>query len=266
MGRRASRVSRRLESGYLENSSSNTSGCSQKFCDTCFFLTLLFPLLYQEHPDDITPEEAFQAFEEWNRNVVADPVERLHGFDGVDWDIEGADSLSSPANSMSISVLDLIGGFAALGKRLGYFSTLSAPESYLDPLTGKFDRSLRHTYPEWDRAGIDFPYHGRNCLAYVIAAYGEAFDLVSFQLYESYSHADFAVNMRGMDPGQYLARYVHALSRGWWVDFWSDRALAIAGVAGDLGARMVQVPRSKIVLGFANSWVSAGASGGCKWG
>lgn len=167
---------------------------------------------------------------------------------------------TSPMNQMSVGVLDLIGGFAALCQRNGYFSTLSAPESYLDPFSNSFDRSLTHTYPKWAQIGVDFSYHGRNCLAYVLAAYGGAMDLVSFQLYETYSHADFAVNVRGLDAGPYLARYVDALSRGWLVDFTQDHALAAADRFGGLGSglRTVGVARSKIVLGLANAWGGRG--------
>ena len=146
---------------------------------------------------------------------------------GLDWDIEGDDDVHSAENSMSVSVLDLIGGFAALAKQKGYFSTLSVPESYLDPYTRKFDRSLTHTYPEWDALGLDFRLHGRNCMAYVMASYGEAFDLVSFQLYESYSHADFAINVKGLNAGTYLSSYMQRLTSGWIVDFYPDRALAV---------------------------------------
>lgn len=217
----------------------------------------------QEHPDDIAAGEALEAFHAWNTLVMADVVLGVAGFDGVDWDIEGADDGKSPANTMSISLLDLIGGFASLARNLGYFSTLSAPESYLDPFTSGFDRDLTHTYPEWREAGVDFARHGRNCLAYVVAGYGDAFDLVSLQLYESYSHADFAINERRLDPGGYLAQYMQRLSRGWRVDFSADRALAIVGAAGVLHARTVRVPRDKIVLGFANSWAGRGQPGMC---
>jgi len=217
----------------------------------------------QGHPDGITAGEALEAFHAWNTRVVADVVLGVAGFDGVDWDIEGADDGKSPANTMSISVLDLIGGFASLARNLGYFSTLSAPESYLDPLTSGFDRELTHTYPEWREAGVDFARHGRNCLAYVVAAYGDAFDLVSLQLYESFSHADFAITQRGLDPGSYLAQYMHRLSRGWRVDFSADRALALVGAAGELHVRPVRVPRDKLVLGFANAWAGRGQPGLC---
>ena len=159
---------------------------------------------------------------------------------------------------MAVSVLDLMGGFAVLAKGSGLLSTLSAPESYLDPFTSEFDRSLTHAYPEWARAGVDFAYHGRNCLAYVVAVYGEAFDLVSLQLYESYSHADFAINVQQADPGVYLAHYMQRLTAGWRVDFSSDRALAIAGAGPELGAAVVGLPRHKIVLGFANAWGGRG--------
>ena len=47
----------------------------------------------QPHPEGIAAPEAFAAFDVWNREVVADSViTGFQGFDGVDWDIEGADS------------------------------------------------------------------------------------------------------------------------------------------------------------------------------
>jgi hypothetical protein len=48
----------------------------------------------QAHPDGITPGEAFRAFEQWNAGV---------GFDGVDWDIEGADE---PSSSVCVCVCE----------------------------------------------------------------------------------------------------------------------------------------------------------------
>jgi len=70
-------------------------------------------------------------------------------------------------------------------------------------------RSVTHSYPEWTGL-VDFAFHGRNTYAYLLAKYGktlippagggapraaETYDLVSIQLYESFSHADFAISV-----------------------------------------------------------------------
>jgi hypothetical protein len=70
-------------------------------------------------------------------------------------------------------------------------------------------RSVAHPYREWTGL-VDFAFHGRNTYAYLLAKYGKTlipsagggapraaatYDLVSIQLYESFSHADFAISV-----------------------------------------------------------------------
>jgi len=89
---------------------------------------------------------------------------------------------------------------------------MAPPESYLDPFTSLYDRSLLHTYPEWEGI-IDFAYHGANSYAPWLAKYGttvmpdgskvDTFDLVMIQLYETYSHADYYITQAPYYPVKY---------------------------------------------------------------
>ena len=128
----------------------------------------------QDHPDDSCPaSEVWKAFKAWNRGVVARPDLGFHGYDGIDWDIEGSDTPSNPANSMSVSLLDLIGEVSKMAKKEGYVVSMAPMESYLDPSTTLFNRSLLQPYPEWENLAPNFSYHGRNVLAYLLAKHGE---------------------------------------------------------------------------------------------
>ena len=82
----------------------------------------------------------------------------------------------------------------------GYLVTMAPPESYLDPFTNGFSRSLRGTLPEWRHLVPHFTYHvgkykstntdaaagtraqiltrwkavqGMNCYSYLLAKYGK---------------------------------------------------------------------------------------------
>ena len=66
-------------------------------------------------------------------------------------------------------------------------------QSYLDESSSSFNPSLLNAYADWKP---NFTYHGRNCYAYVLAAAPPStFDLVTIQLYESWSRADQAFNV-----------------------------------------------------------------------
>ena len=150
---------------------------------------------------------AYSAFKDWNEHHMARPELGFYGFDGIDWDIEGNDDKASPFNEFTAECLNLMGEMSQLAKRDGYLVTMAPPESYLDPFTNAFSRSLRGTLPEWRELVPDFTYHGLNCYAVLIAKYGkttlgasagkaghqpnttiDTFDLVILQLYESYGH------------------------------------------------------------------------------
>jgi hypothetical protein len=97
-----------------------------------------------------------------------------------------------------------------LAKRNGYLASLAPAESYLDPRSSEgpyFSRSLLHDDEAWEaefshERGPEysrpyFGYHGRNCWAYLLTVYGwGAFDFVSVQFYESYSHFGYDIQAR----------------------------------------------------------------------
>lgn len=88
--------------------------------------------------------------------------------------------------------------------------SLAPAESYLDarsPHGRSYSRSLLLDDDAWEEEFAReqgssytrpyFGYHGRNCWAYLVEAYGwEAFDFVSVQFYESYSHFAYDVQVR----------------------------------------------------------------------
>jgi hypothetical protein len=50
----------------------------------------------------------YAAIKSWNESVVArDGIN--NGFDGFDWDLEGANTVSSPNNYLTHEVLELVG-------------------------------------------------------------------------------------------------------------------------------------------------------------
>jgi hypothetical protein len=214
------------------------------------------------HPTGYANASAmYSEWKAWNEHVVARPGLET-GFDGVDWDLEGADNVSSPTNSMTPQTLDLVGGFSQLAKADGYLVTLVPCESYLDPTTSRFDGSLLWAYPEWHP---EFKYHGHNAYAYLLSRYGttvaarepsalstssvQTFDAVTIQLYESFAHASFNTSER--EPPQtgaeYLESWVPRLAAGWDVDF---------GSAPEFGwpSATVSVPAQQLVLGLGNGW------------
>jgi hypothetical protein len=172
------------------------------------------------HPLNYTSAaDMYAEWKSWNENVVARPGLPT-GFDGVDWDLEGADNVNSSSNVMTPHTLDLVGGFSQLAKADGYLVTLVPCESYLDPTTSAFDASLLWPYPEWHP---EFRYHGHNSYAYLLSRYGttaaaaagggaavSTFDAVTIQLYESYAHAAF--NLTERLPPQTGAEYIESVS------------------------------------------------------
>lgn len=211
------------------------------------------------HPDTTYPPAAmYAAWKRWNEQTVARPGLPF-GFDGIDWDMEGYDDPANPNNNFTVECLDLVGQFSQMAQSDGYIVSLVPPESYLDPTTPLYDRSLLHAYPEWQP---NFLYHGHNAYALLLVKYGNTslgpgsaavptFDLVSIQLYESWSHADYNITAA---PGssrqtgaQYLAAWVPRVLAGWWVDFGSDPASGVP-------SQMVSVLPSQLVIGLANAW------------
>ena len=112
------------------------------------------------HPDTHNnASTVFREFQRWNREVAARPMLGFCGFDGIDWDLEGNDDVSSPFNHFSIAVhapspmhafcpvsrrrgrtallarsqpgpqvLDLVGEVSQLAKRAGLAVSMAPPE------------------------------------------------------------------------------------------------------------------------------------------
>ncbi len=206
------------------------------------------------HPvTGFSPAAMYAAWASWNEAVVG-----AHGFtfDGIDWDMEGFDDPANPDNSFTVACLDLVGQFSLLAQADGYILSLVPPESYLDPTTSLYDRSLLWAYPEWHP---EFKYHGHNAYALLLAKYATTalpgnetvptFDLVAVQFYESWSHADYNLTAAPVvqSIAQYLSAWVPRIVNGWFVDFASDPPSQQA-------SQVVRVPASSLILGLANGW------------
>eukprot|EP00958_Prasinococcus_capsulatus_P009230 scaffold907_cov398-Prasinococcus_capsulatus_cf.AAC.5 len=158
-----------------------------------------------------------------------------------------------------------MGVMSTLAKQDGYIVSLAPPESYLDPRApaaeASFSRSLLLTYPKWEREwkkdlGANytepyFGYHGRNCWAYLVAAYGGlgpegTFDFASVQIYESYSHFAYDVQVSNLTISEGILRAAEHYLEGFVVDFSTDTSPKVAA----LGKQRISVPAEALVLGF----------------
>lgn len=213
-------------------------------------------------PDPVTTFSAsdmWNAWKQWNTDVVA-AAGLSGGFDGIDWDMEGANDPASPSNTLQPEMMDLVGEMSVLAKQDGFIVSLVPPESYLDSSTSLFDGSLLHSYAEWESI-VTFNYHGHNGYAYLLAKYGESklssgdvvdtFDLVSIQVYESYTHMLYNTTVAPQSSRQsrveYLSAWVPQLLNGWFVDFSSDPSF-------DLSSQIVSIKQSALCIGIANGW------------
>ena len=195
---------------------------------------------------------AFADWAAWNSLFAAE--HNVSGFDGVDWDQEGADDPAS-TNALSYDTLRFVGSFSRAAKQAGFLVTMAPAESYLDPQTNGFSRSLALPYDDGWKPG--FLYHGRNGYALWLARYGTTklpdghrvptFDLVTVQLYESYSHAAHAMHVLNVSAADYLATWVAQLAAGWEVAFDDDPGLG-------LPSQTVSVAPSTLLIGLANGW------------
>jgi chitinase len=195
------------------------------------------------HPDTEAGTGAEWAAEwiTWNSHIAT--KHGFAGFEGIDWDIEGNDNVTDPANTFTPDCLSLIGDMSVSLKSKGFVVSMAPPESYLDVSTPLFDRSLQHAYSDGWKPG--FKYHGHNAYALLIAKYGvSTFDFISVQLYESWSHADYFTTQEGVPVADYLESWVTALATGWHVDFSSDPQV-------DFNSTLVAVPPSKLVVGLS---------------
>eukprot|EP00929_Paragymnodinium_shiwhaense_P038651 TRINITY_DN20402_c0_g1_i1.p1 TRINITY_DN20402_c0_g1~~TRINITY_DN20402_c0_g1_i1.p1 ORF type:complete len:367 (+),score=8.59 TRINITY_DN20402_c0_g1_i1:66-1166(+) len=188
------------------------------------------------HPNtSFSPKAWASAWHQWNE-ALPEP------FDGLDWDLEGNDKASAPENTFTPDVMNLVLEMSILLKRLGYLLSLVPAQSYLDVTSSEFNLSLRNSYPDYHP---EFHYHGMNCYAYFLAAApADTFDIVTIQLYETWSRASQALHS-GVDPSAYLQTWWAAVSSGWTVDFGNNPDLRIRG------KYTVRVDSSQLVAGLS---------------
>lgn len=121
-------------------------------------------------------------------------------------------------------------------------------QSYLDQTTSYFGLTLNNVDPLWSGLGVYFPYNGFNFYAYLIANCDECYDLVQVMLYESWSKANYAINIERIPPAAYLEAWFRQMVFGWYVDF-SD-----VGAYVDISTQWVRINASKLVVWLANGW------------
>jgi len=128
------------------------------------------------HPDtSVSAEEAYDHWNNWNKNIVARPDKGFYGFHGFDWDIEGMfcsvffihsqlcltitcccmfnynvfvimignDDPSSQYNHFTVECLDFMGRFSQLAKQKGGYIVSMAPAGNLCYNFGFFSSLLR---------------------------------------------------------------------------------------------------------------------------
>jgi chitinase len=215
------------------------------------------------HPDTSNSAvDVYNAWNKWNTETIINPDKGFYGFDGFDWDIEGNDTPTSPYNHFTVECLNLMGEMSQLAKKEGHYLVAMAPaESYLDPTRNGFDRSLLHEYEEWKGIIPPFPYHGRNCYAYLLSKFGvttmsdgnstDTFDFITVQLYEGYSHAEYNTTILKQVPNEVVVRFVQLITKGWEVAFSEDAELEYSN-------QFVKIPPQRLVVGLANGWAGDG--------
>mmetsp|Transcript_82293 Transcript_82293/g.130119 ORF Transcript_82293/g.130119 Transcript_82293/m.130119 type:complete len:223 (-) Transcript_82293:133-801(-) len=137
--------------------------------------------------------------------------------------------------------MQLVVDMSSFAKKAGYLVTMAPVQSYFDVTTSKFNRFLNNSNEDYHP---DFFYRGRNSYAYWWAAAPEGtFDLVTIQLYETYSPAMQALHS-GISGEKYLQSYAAHFLKGWTVHF-DDPTLPLQGDV------KIQVPSSKLLLGLS---------------
>jgi len=169
--------------------------------------------------------------ESWNKNVIAKPMLGFHGFDGLDIDLEGNDDLSSEFNTFTIQQMDLVGNLCQLAKKGNWVVSIAPPQSYLDIGTDEFSLSVTHR-PAWK---TDFPYEGKNTYAYILSKFKyttieesdtnntnsitreliHTFDIVSIQLYEGWSRANYELNDLKVPLKDFMYKLIKTMNDGW---------------------------------------------------
>jgi hypothetical protein len=191
------------------------------------------------HPDaSYSGQEFFDAFADWN---LALP----RPFDGFDWDLEGNDDSSSSNNVFTSITLNQMVDMSVAAKLNGLVVTMVPAQSYFDSTTSEFNLSLLNNYPDYHS---EFFYHGMNCYAYVyVAAPSDTFDLVTVQLYESWSRANEQLINYQVPAPLYLTTWWGEFTSEWNVEFGNNETtgLRLSGV------HPIVVPPSKLVVGFS---------------
>jgi len=204
------------------------------------------------HPDtSYTAKEWWAFFKDWNEGYVANPELGFDGFAGIDWDVEGVNNLTSAYNEISLECFQLMGEMSHLAKGDGYLVTVVPAQSYLNPSVPQVDLSLRHSSP----CAADFHYAGSNGYTALLAKYGsDTFDLVSVQLYETWSYINCKIRSLGNPPKQ-LREFVRSYTTPFWMDFSNITKLGIDIPPEDWH---VHISPSQLLVGFS---FGAGGSG-----
>jgi hypothetical protein len=118
--------------------------------------------------------------------------------------------------------------------------------------SSRFSRFVNLTDPTPNRSApySTFTYYGANVYAYLVHQYGDWIDLISIQLYESYSDALYEIKCNGNNASEYLFQYVYNLISSdevFFVNFTEDAEIGLSG-------QNVALPLQKLVLGFGNGW------------
>jgi len=200
-------------------------------------------------PASYRGKDWFNVFHQFNK-------ENGYVFDGIDWDYEGHDNLTSATAKFTLHTLDVMVDFSIEAKKHGYIVSMAPAESYLDAsvepntIDSSFSLDLGLPPRAWtsdeDRALIKekgFQHAGRQCYAYILAKAGiDTFDFISIQLYEAYS--PFAYDIRTLDKTEALMIRIRRLIEGYTV---TDLPMKPSN-------HEVKIPPNKLIIGIANSW------------
>lgn len=192
-------------------------------------------------------DESFTA-EDWKDTILT--WNKEFNFDGIDFDLEGNDDIQSVYNQFTYTQLDLIGKIAFELKRTrsDFIVSIAPSQSYLDYESNEFSLKLNFT-PSW--RDEEFPYHGSNCMGYVIWKYNQHFDFISIQLYEGWSRANNKITYEYKDNiEKYFYDLVNKMNNGWIIKINNENI-------------NVKVDKEKLVIGLANGW--AGPNRGDKF-
>ena len=207
------------------------------------------------HPSaKVSPAAWWKALRSYD--AQADAAGLAGGFDGIDWDLEGNDNRSAKRNLFPADELRGVARISELAKADGKLVFMVPPQSYLNSETEEFALDVIRPATCWHP---EFLYAGRNVYAALLAlAAPGTFDLVSLQLYESWSVTNCMISPqayggRGMELASYLDRLVQTMSAGWRVDFELEPSLGLRN-------QTVVVPATRLLLGLANGWACSGHS------